>query len=143
MRWKGTLSNVSGQRTKSDLRGLHASRQLANSLADLEASQSSYITMSHLCEKFLSLQRQQADMDNARLHRDWLRFFLLEASARFVMGKQLRYRELCSLAGKSPAEDSAWVVKAYQEAPRALSMDAMQWSHWDTPMCPWTTWKAS
>ena len=117
--------------------------QSAISPLDLEASLGSHNTMSDYRNTFVFLQRQQNDIDNARLHREWLRFILTEASAKFVMEKHLRYGELRELANLPVSENPAWVGKAYQEAPRALSMDATQWTHWETPMCPWTTWKAS
>ena len=110
---------------------------------DFEKSFGSYNTRTDYRESLLFLQRQEADNDNARMRREWFRFLLTMASAKFVMEKHIKYAELRDLARVPKAQDPAWLGRAYQEAPRSLSMDAMQWSHWESPVCPWTTWKAS
>jgi hypothetical protein len=97
--------------------------------SDFEEAFGSYNTRTDYRESLLFLQRQEADNDNARMRREWLRFLLTMASAKFVMEKHLKYGELRDLARVPKAQDPAWLGRAYQEAPRALSMDAMQWSH--------------
>lgn len=89
------------------------------------------------------LQEQAADTDNARIHHDHRRALLTFASSNMVMEQGIGYGWLRLLAQLSEAADPAWAGIAYQEAPRALSADASMWTHWETPACPWTTWRAS
>ncbi|KAF9693038.1 hypothetical protein EKO04_009031 [Ascochyta lentis] len=86
---------------------------------------------------------QGSEMDNARIYHDHVRALCALASSMFVMEKNLRYDSLRLLAQLPPRTDPAWVRAAYLESQRALSMDAGVWMDWETPACPWTTWKVS
>ncbi|KZM18499.1 hypothetical protein ST47_g10363 [Ascochyta rabiei] len=83
------------------------------------------------------------DVDHARICHDHVRALCTLASSKFVMEGQLRYEWLRGLAQLPQTADPAWAGIAYRACWRALSMDATMWTHWETPACPWTTWKAS
>ena len=94
-------------------------------------------------ERLHRLQAQDADVNNTRIRLEYLRFFCTMVSSNYVMWKNLRYDDLKRFANVPGNATPAWLGATYHESPRSLSVDAVAWSQWKTPVCPWTTWKAS
>ena len=104
---------------------------------------SSHHTMFNHREQQRRLYAQDAKVNNERIKRDGIRFFLTIAGSDFKRGENLRVEELGLLAQIPRAGLDAWLSNTYHESTRPLSMDAADWTDWTPTVCPWTTWKAS
>jgi hypothetical protein len=108
-----------------------------------EESLWSYHTMFNYRETQRRLYAQDTEVNDERIRRDSVRLFLSVAGSDFKKAQNLRCEELCALTKTPNVEVESWLRNTYHEFTRPLSMDAANWTDWNTPACPWTTWKAS
>jgi hypothetical protein len=113
------------------------------SMRSCEESMSSHHTMFNYREQQRRLFAEDAKVNNERIRRDGIHFFLSIAGSEFKRAEYLRVEELGLHAQIPKMELDAWLSNAYHESTRPLSVDAADWTHWNPAVGPWTTWKAS
>lgn len=81
-----------------------------------------------------AVQMLEKEANNTRLCWEALRSLCAIASSNFMFWQLFKCGNLRLLTQDFEDATPAWLIRAYREAPRSLSMDASRWTRWKDPM---------